>query len=101
MIINKLKVLEEHWELVANNMKPSEEEKEGGKGGMMAGWKGRNGRMGNHYANKSGLNHTVPMIICWEEPRLRGSPVCSTKAGIFGFCFSLLSYSAIFLITHS
>lgn len=56
----------------------------------MAGWRKRIGRMGNHYANEAGLNHTVPMIICWEEPRLLGSLVCST-AGTHFFCF--LSHS--------
>lgn len=54
----------------------------------MAGWRKRIGRMGNHYANEAGLNHTVPMIICWEEPRLLGSLVCST-AGTHFFLFSL------------
>lgn len=86
MIINKLKVLEEHWELVANKTGPG---KEGGKEGRMAGWRERTGRMGNHYANEAGLNHTLPMIICWEEPRLLGSLVCSTAGSLF-FCF--LSY---------
>lgn len=67
----------------------------------MAGWRERKGRMGNHYANEAGLNHMVPMIICWEEPRLRGSLVCSTAGTHFFvcFCFSLLfsfPYSAIF-----
>lgn len=89
MIINKLKVLEEHWELVANNIGP-------GKEGWMVGWRKRIGRMGNHYANEAGLNHTVPMIICWEEPRLLGSLVCST-AGTHFFCvFSLPDFSLFF-----
>lgn len=57
--------------------------------GWMAGWKKRIGRMGNHYANEAGLNHTVPMIICWEEPRLLGSLVCSA-AGTH-FCVSSLT----------
>lgn len=54
----------------------------------MAGWRKRIGRMGNHYANEAGLNHTVPMIICWEEPRLLGSLVCS-MAGTHFCVFSL------------
>lgn len=57
----------------------------------MVGWRKRIGRMGNHYANEAGLNHTVPMIICWEEPRLLGSLVCST-AGTHFLCF--LSHSS-------
>lgn len=64
--------------------------------------------MGNHYANEAGLNHTVPMIICWEKPRLLGSLVCST-AGTH-FCalslthfllFFSFPYSAIFLLNFS
>lgn len=58
----------------------------------MAGWRERIGRMGNHYVNEAGLNHTVPMIICWEEPRLLGSLVCST-AGRFFFVFSPTDFS--------
>lgn len=59
--------------------------------------------MGNHYANEAGLNHTVPMIICWEEPRLLGSLVCSTAGthffGVLSYWFLTLlffSYTAIF-----
>lgn len=39
MIINKLKVLEEHWELVANNTRPR---KGGRERGMDGGMKGEN-----------------------------------------------------------
>lgn len=53
--------------------------------------------MGNHYANKAGLNHTVPMIICWEELGLLGSLVCSTP-GTFFFPLCVFSLS---LILHS
>lgn len=60
----------------------------------MAGWRKRIGRMGNHYANEAGLNHTVPMIICWEEPRLLGSLVCST-AGTH-FCVFFLTHFSLF-----
>lgn len=35
MIINKLKVLEEHWELVANNTRPTKGGREGGMYGGM------------------------------------------------------------------
>lgn len=35
MIINKLKVLEEHWELVANNTRPEKGGREGGMDGGM------------------------------------------------------------------
>lgn len=35
MIINKLKVLEEHWELVTNNSRPWKRGKEGGMDGWM------------------------------------------------------------------
>lgn len=60
----------------------------------MAGWRKRIGRMGNHYANEAGLNHTVPMIICWEEPRLLGSLVCSTAGAYFCvFTLTLLLFS--------
>lgn len=73
--------------------------------GWMAGWRNRIGRMGNHYANEAGLNHTVPMIICWEKPRLLGSLVCS-MVGTY-FCALSLAYflpfssgphSALFLL---
>lgn len=37
MIINKLKVLEEHWELVANNTRPRKGGREGGMDGRMEG----------------------------------------------------------------
>ena len=60
----------------------------------MAGWRKRIGRMGNHYANEAGLNHTVPMIICWEEPRLLGSLVCSTAGTLF--CVSSITHSSLF-----
>lgn len=65
--------------------------KEGGKTGWMAGWRNRIGRMGNHYANEAGLNHTVPMIICWEKPRLLGSLVCST-VGTYFYVLSLTHF---------
>lgn len=64
----------------------------------MAGWRERIGRMGNHYANEAGLNHTVPMIICREEPRLLGSLVCSTAGTLF-FCF-LFHSSSIVQFSH-
>lgn len=64
----------------------------------MAGWRERIGRMGNHYANEAGLNHTVPMIICWEEPRLLGSLVSSTAGTHFFFFLCVFS---LFLISHS
>lgn len=55
--------------------------------------------MGNHYANEAGLNRTVPMIICWEEPGLLGSLVCST-AGTHLFltlsCTQLRSLATLF-----
>lgn len=35
MIINKLKVLEEHWERVANNTRPAKGGREGGMDGGM------------------------------------------------------------------
>lgn len=89
MIINKLKVLEEHWELVANNTRPRKRRE--GRRDRMVGWMERKGRMGNHYANEAGLNHTVPMIICWEEPRLRGSLVCSMAGTLFLCVFSFLT----------
>lgn len=37
MIINKLKVLEEHWELVANNTRPRKGGREGWMDGRMEG----------------------------------------------------------------
>lgn len=68
----------------------------------MAGWRNRIGRMGNHYANEAGLNHTVPMIICWEKPRLLGSLVCST-VGTYFCALSLtrfLSFSFCTFLTY-
>lgn len=67
------------------------------------------GRMGNHYANEASLNHTVPMIICWEKPRLLGSLVCSTEGTYFWagpfllplftiFCNFLFNSVLVFLI---
>lgn len=97
MIINKLKVLEEHWELVANNTSP----RKGRRGalGRRDRWQDegreRIGRMGNHYANEPGLNHTLPIIICWEELRLRGSLVCSTTGNHF-CCVLSLTHSLLF-----
>lgn len=62
----------------------------------MAAWRRRIGRMGNHYANKARLNHAVPIIICWDEPRLPGSLVCSTAGTPFLFFFShSIPFSAI------
>lgn len=43
-------------------------------------------RMGSHYANATGLNHTSPMIICWEALRLPGSLVCSKTDIHFSAC---------------
>lgn len=65
------------------------------------------GRMGNHYANESGLNHAVPMIICWEKPGLLGSLVRSTPGARFctqslaHFFLLFLPYSAIFSLNFS
>lgn len=42
MIINKLKVLEEHWELVANNTRPRERGRDGREGGVDGRMEGEN-----------------------------------------------------------
>lgn len=76
MIINKLKVLEEHWELRLTTPGP-------GKEGWMAARRERIGRMGNHYANEASLNHTVAAIICWEKPGSLGSLAASTEGTYF------------------
>lgn len=52
----------------------------------MTGWRERMRRMGSHYANATGLNHTLPMIICWEALRLPGSLVCSKTDIHFSAC---------------
>lgn len=44
MIINKLKVLEEHWELVANNTRRSQGGRERGMDGGMKGGNGEDGK---------------------------------------------------------